>query len=425
MPAAAALEKITSDLGLMERALTFPGGDIRAGTIAKAIEMLRREAESRPSLAELGELLHSLIEEAKEFDGIPARGDTGGAVRVMNLHRAKGLEAPVVFLADPTGNMTRAPSLHIDRSGERPAGYLEITSARGRYGKAVLAHHPDWPELGDEERLFHVAEAIRLLYVAATRAGSTLVVTRRSKGDHRSRWHFFAPHVEGINPLPDPGPRKSPEQTAFSLKVSQVHEAASAIDGRWRTVLREQYGLKAMKKIDFPPSELHRRPTRSEHGMEWGTVIHFLLETAMRRPDASLREIAAAALLEQDLPTTLASHAVETVTSVLSSEIWLRARRSSRVLVEVPLASCTAPSPEGRGWGVLQRGVIDLVFREGGGWVIVDYKTDTVEVGGLRNFAERYRSQVEEYARSWEEVSGEAVLEKGLFFTSPGRYVPL
>ena len=56
--------------------------------------------------------------------------------------------------------------------------------------------------------------------------------------------------------------------------------------------------------------------------------------------------------------------------------------------------------------GTIVSGIIDLVFLEDGGWVIVDYKTDTVEnKEGLANLVEYYRAQVEMYRRFWEEIA--------------------
>ena len=69
-------------------------------------------------------------------------------------------------------------------------------------------------------------------------------------------------------------------------------------------------------------------------------------------------------------------------------------------------------------------GVIDLVFLEAGGWVIVDYKTDTVEdEEGLAKLVEYYRPQVEMYRRFWEETAKEKVCEAGLYFTHVDRWV--
>lgn len=66
-------------------------------------------------------------------------------------------------------------------------------------------------------------------------------------------------------------------------------------------------------------------------------------------------------------------------------------------------------------------GVIDLAFRERGGWVIADYKTD---VGTDPDFPAReaaYRRQVDLYAEAWSRLTGEPVKERVLFFTAQDR----
>ncbi|MEX2466262.1 MAG: PD-(D/E)XK nuclease family protein [Gemmatimonadota bacterium] len=66
-------------------------------------------------------------------------------------------------------------------------------------------------------------------------------------------------------------------------------------------------------------------------------------------------------------------------------------------------------------------GVIDLVFEEPDGWVVVDYKTD---VGTDPRFEERmagYRRQVDLYADAWHSLTGDPVEDRVLFFTTQGR----
>ena len=56
---------------------------------------------------------------------------------------------------------------------------------------------------------------------------------------------------------------------------------------------------------------------------------------------------------------------------------------SQQRLVEVPFHTLLAPGDPSKGdIPTLLRGVIDLVFLEEPGWVIVDYKTDRVAPGG-------------------------------------------
>ena len=83
----------------------------------------------------------------------------------MTVHRAKGLEFPVVVLADPTCNATRAvPSRHVD-------------PARGLWAEPLCGCAPrDLIDAAEEELRRDAAESVRLAYVAATRARDLLVV---------------------------------------------------------------------------------------------------------------------------------------------------------------------------------------------------------------------------------------------------------
>jgi ATP-dependent exoDNAse (exonuclease V) beta subunit len=71
------------------------------------------------------------------------------------------------------------------------------------------------------------------------------------------------------------------------------------------------------------------------------------------------------------------------------------------------------------------RGVIDLAFREATGWVVVDYKTDLRTESELPELVEHYSGQVHRYAQVWSDLTGEPVVERGLYFTRFNRYVEI
>ena len=159
-----------------------------------------------------------------------------------------------------------------------------------------------------------------------------------------------------------------------------------------------------------------------EHGVEWGTVIHMLLQVAMETPGVDLEGLARTALPEHGLDASLAGAAADTVNSVLNADIWQRALASNRRLVEVPfeiLLQREASIP------ILVRGSIDLVFKETDGWVLVDYKTDSLPGGRPDALVDRYAPQVRLYAESWERITGEKVKEMGLYFSRPGLFEPV
>ena len=64
-------------------------------------------------------------------------------------------------------------------------------------------------------------------------------------------------------------------------------------------------------------------------------------------------------------------------------------------------------------------GIIDLVFQEEDGWVIVDYKTDCpVREEDYIKLKELYKIQISTYSRIWEEIGREKVKENIIYFVS-------
>src|SRR5262249_935282 len=197
LPPVPAFERIAADLGLAMHTLSSAGGNERAGCLAKIFESLRSAQSPFHSAADLAELLRDLLDNNSEFDGLPARPHDSAAVRVMNLHRAKGLEAPVVFLAGAAGQFDHPVGLHVDRSGDKVRGYAAIYGAPRDWGKAPLLARPnDWDQLAAEEGRFLDGEKHRLLYVAATRAGSELVIVQRDARNDYNPWEFFGQYLE-------------------------------------------------------------------------------------------------------------------------------------------------------------------------------------------------------------------------------------
>lgn len=71
------------------------------------------------------------------------------------------------------------------------------------------------------------------------------------------------------------------------------------------------------------------------------------------------------------------------------------------------------------------RGIIDFLFEEEDGWVIVDFKTDVFAPEQEADFVRFYKPQVQVYAREWNETFGYPVKETGLYFLQHQKYVKL
>ena len=100
---------------------------------------------------------------------------------------------------------------------------------------------------------------------------------------------------------------------------------------------------------------------------------------------------------------------------VLSLPVLERARVATRVYRELPLWF-----PEGEH---LVEGVIDLVFEEAGGLVVVDYKTDHIADAQALDQAAHHAPQLQLYGRGLAQATGLPVRERLVLFTHLGRTV--
>ena len=150
----------------------WPTGDQALANIIRLMDQSRRYEARRRATSFRGfvDELEARAERDEASETPLAEEGTDG-VRIMTVHRAKGLEFPVVILADLTCNETAGePSRYID-----PARGLAALRIAGCAPRELLEHQV-------EERRRDVEEAIRLLYVATTRARDLLVVPALGDG---------------------------------------------------------------------------------------------------------------------------------------------------------------------------------------------------------------------------------------------------
>jgi len=411
LPPLTAFRLISSDMGLFALSTVGPMANLEAGNMEKLMEVVRSAEAVSWSSMELADHLSETVNGRGEFEGIPALPHQGGAVRIMNLHKVKGLQAPVVFLADPSGSRNEV-DFHISRSDGAVIGHLVIKAPPSNGGGFVLAQPSGWQEMEEEEKKFKKAENDRLNYVATTRAGSMMCISHRNVKQMKSSKTFPTARLIDCEELTDPGPRQAPA-------AETVYIEAKVVDRELADIAVRRDSLKAPTFERFNPSQLGPQYEKThpvgEHGTEWGTVVHNLLEAAMADPGQELLPLAESLLREQELSASHALEAVSAVRSVMASGLWQRAREAEELLTEVPFKMAREGDDD---ITVITSGVIDLVFKEEKGWVIVDYKT-----GGKA--PERYAPQLEAYREAWQAMGCGEVKEIGIYWVDHEEYVVL
>lgn len=207
------IERAIDASGYREHVLELDWPERRLANVHKLLRLARRfEASEGRDLRGFLDHVEYLERAVKVEPDAPVEGVEPDAVRLMTIHAAKGLEFPVVCLAD-LGRQpnTQTPDLLVD--GERIG--LRLMRLDGARSSPAL----DYEELCNERRAREAEEEDRILYVAMTRARERLLL---SGGVDFSRWPGARQAPTAISWL---GPTLSAELPALVQAVDgPVHD---------------------------------------------------------------------------------------------------------------------------------------------------------------------------------------------------------
>ena len=379
---------------LIERLLTRHDGrrrlQARFGTEAEeAIEAfvalaLDYEAGHVPSLdGFLSWLAASDVEVKRQAEG------AGRRLRVMTVHGAKGLEAPVVVLPET------ADRRDDERGTLADIGGVPILRANKDATSALQT------QADDAAKTARAEEDDRLLYVAMTRARQWLIVAGAGEAKSGTSWHErIAGAMQALDAVPGetpagpglhlahgawpvpaaPSPPSLPDAPAPLPDSTPLPTPPAQTAPLTPTSLGGAKGLPGDAGDDGTPPD----PAEAEQALTRGQITHLLLETLPGLPPAG-RDTAAQALLSAIDPGTAASIMAE-VQAVLDHPA-LDGLFGPDALAEVSLS--------GQWRGVPLWGVIDRLLVASDRVLAVDFKTnrqtpardDQVPEGLLRQMA--------------------------------------
>ena len=421
-PVSVAIDHILDNLGLLPFATLLPMGSSRAGNLVRLAAIIRRWEIAGWNWTEVLRELQDLRDDpAYKLEEMTLDSGSGASVRLMNLHQAKGLQARVVFLADPydTSSERHAPDFHVSRSGSEPRLSLPVYRAIGAHGKELISEPRGWENDSEEEARFLDAEERRLLYVAATRAEDLLVISLYEGNAEKGPWIELYPYLENVPELPV-GNCVAPEPTMTDSPDFDAIE--QDLVGRWRQARRPSHAIRTVtaeddQRLDLLDSE----DASTGRGADYGQLIHQLFEQIIKGylPNDEDTYIRLLFEREEQDPQNV-EPAIEALHRFRSSALWQEIQASKQTYTEVEFAK----ADEFMGQDQITRGRIDLVYRIKGGWKIVDFKTDRAgspaEIEVIRT---RYGDQVRAYVRYWTELTGERIKSSGLWATDPGIWI--
>ena len=374
--------------------------------------------------------------QASDMSEAPVLEQEGGGVKLMTVHKAKGLEFPVVILADLTARLTG------------PQGADRYTDPERRLCAQRLLWCAPWEllEASEEEARAEREEALRVAYVAATRARDLLVVATIGEEEREGGWlsplhdALYPPkerwrhagqapgcpqfgHTTVLNRPPDypeevsvrPGlhhPKTgtqpvvwfdpqvlalevakaegveneqvlngTPQQAEEGLhryrewKASRAQRVEAGSRPRYLTVLAERLtSADEAETIPVQTVTLDAAPGRPS-GRRFGRLVHDILQRADRVEDLdALASMWRRRHRASDAERDAAVEAARAALEYLNRIVPQEALRRRELPVMVRLAD-----------GTLADGRVDFACSDGAQWIVVDYKTDRRE---SRNIAQ-------------------------------------
>jgi ATP-dependent helicase/nuclease subunit A len=466
-PLSEAIDLIFERLPILELAAASTNGEQAVANLWKLRAMAEDvTADPQVSFGGFAELLSDRVADPPDESESGLAEESSEAVRVMSIHKAKGLEFPIVALVGlQSGTVAeqRAIDLHHDWSSDVVGLRLGSVSTL----EAVF--------VAEKLQRRRAAERRRLLYVGMTRARERLLLsgalTRRP-----GHGNLLALVKEGIGDIvgrPDTTmlpvgqgmitqsilPPK--DDIVFSKKRKEQTPApardGAAYPARWQARL-DRYTLWNMSPWMLTPTTLmqsaskdflrtDRGPLDAHRALRLGILAHQALELCAYDDDHQLlvdvmeRVIGRSIADEASEPDGEALHAelLDLLKTFAASEAYAELRGARILGREIPfLMPFSLPSPgepvalpnatghrEGEGEGNirLMEGRIDLLYEKDGALWVADYKTDRVTESELSDRAETYREQAEIYQRAVRTALGREPAGFKLIFVRVGKAV--
>ena len=390
-------------------------------------------------------------------------GEKDDLVRIMTIHKSKGLEFPMVLVAGYSRQLNyssagKSPLIHKDLGLAFP-----LVDPKNRWYRTTLLQNMIKDRFHREE----VEEEKRILYVAFTRAKDILVLLgtckdiddelnkAKEKGERDSS--YFTMTAKTISEMENKVERMSDSSlnSISKEKRRSVGHIINAIeDCKHVTVSDEVERIMAFEypfqkdlsvRTKYSVSQLNSQGHKSIESLAVpdfaigekaitaamrGTIYHAVLQhmdiAKAYEEGLPYIEKLLGVLVEKEILSDAEAEVIEITrfNSFINSEIAARIAASPAVYKEKRFNFLTEKDDN----EVIVRGIIDCFFEEDGELVLLDYKTGNVRdaaTGNIEAIKDRYSVQMALYKDALEKATGKKVKETYLYLTDAGEFVKI
>lgn len=462
LPTDTLIMQLFTETGYLLFVSGLPGGAMKRGNLELLFEKAHQfEKTSFRGLFHFLQYVERLSSRGDDVGEAKLIGENENVVRLMSIHKSKGLEFPVVILAGTArkfnkknlqGNILFHKTLGIGLSNIEPKRRIKYDTP----AKTAVQLLRSGEERGEE---------LRVLYVALTRAKERLIITGASSEielEKKKRGGLSPSEILAadsfltlllraarktgvpiklcsVEPMAEktssfasiPKPKKPQEKVRGILEYQYTRPDLRDIPSKI-SVSEYKRLFQQNEAISFPlykPVDLHTPRFSAEEtkiqGASLGSLLHFVMQIFPYESVHTREEIRnfVHSLAAQKIITPLQAEAVdiEKLYAFWAGEMGQRIRRADKVYREtpftqmVPAALLTGQSAHADE-KIIMQGVIDCYFFEGDRLVLLDYKTDSVT--DEKVISERYKLQMECYAMALRQKYFSEIYQKVIYLFS-------
>jgi len=177
--------QVYCETGFLSYVSALPNGQARRANLLKLHDRAIQfegfvSSAGIPSLTRFVDFIEKLQEAGQDWSPAEPQASAGNAVRILSVHKSKGLEFPVVFLAELDSTFNKKDvQADILTCADDTLG-LQIIDRQSNSKLSSLAHEV----IAEQKLSTGLAEEMRILYVATTRARERLILSASEKEKH-------------------------------------------------------------------------------------------------------------------------------------------------------------------------------------------------------------------------------------------------